>query len=69
MSQKNIKITRERLVDALVWNCPRYTRDGVLSACDNLDGTKSNCVKGSCSHVSDIFSTMAKIDAGEIVVY
>ena len=64
-----VKITRQRLIDALVWNCPRYTREGVCSACDNLDGTRSNCVKEHCSQVFDIFKTMAKIGNGEIVVY
>ena len=42
---KRTKISRQLLVDALVWNCPRYTRDGFASCCDNLDGTYSNCVK------------------------
>lgn len=64
-----IKITRQLLTDALVWNCPQYTRDGALSRCNNLDGTYSNCVKGQCSRVSDIFSTMVKIKNGEIEVF
>ena len=66
---KRTKISRQLLVDALVWNCPMYTRNGFASCCDNLDGTYSNCVKGKCSHVSDIFKTMVKIDAGEIEVF
>jgi hypothetical protein len=64
-----VKITRQRLTDALVWNCPRYTRNGFASCCDNLDGTYSNCVKDQCSQVFDIFKTMAKIAAGEIEVF
>lgn len=63
------KITRQLLIDALVWNCPFYTKDGALSRCANLDGTYSNCVKGQCSQVSDIFSTMVKIQNGEIEVF
>ena len=66
---KRTKISRQLLVDALVWNCPRYARDGFASCCNNLDGTYSNCVKDKCSQVFDIFQTMAKIDAGEIEVF
>lgn len=66
---KTIKITRQLLIDALVWNCPLYKKDGALSRCNNLDGTYSNCVKGQCSRVSDIFSTMVKIKNGEIEVF
>ena len=65
---KRTKISRQLLVDALVWNCPRYTRSGAFSACNHFDGTYSNCVKDKCSQVFDIFKTMAKIDAGEIEV-
>ena len=68
-TSKAVKITRQRLIDALVWNCPRYTREGAFSACDNFDGTRSNCVKELCSQVSDIFKTMAKIEKNEIIVY
>ena len=64
----NIRITRELLTDALVWNCPRYTRDGISSKCDNWDGTYTNCVKGHCSRVGDIFRTMRQIKDGEIYV-
>lgn len=67
--QGAVKITRQRLIDALVWNCPRYTRNGFASCCDNLDGTYSNCVKDKCSQVFDIFKTIAKIGAGEIEVF
>lgn len=65
------KITRQLLIDALVWNCPFYKKDGVLSRCYNLDGTYSNCVgkSGQCSMVSDFFSTMVKIKNGEIEVF
>lgn len=66
---KRTKISRQLLVDALVWNCPRYTRQGAFSACDHFDGTYSNCVKDKCSQVFDIFKTMVKIDNGEIEVY
>jgi hypothetical protein len=66
---KRTKISRKLLVDALVWNCPFYTRDGFVSRCNNMDGTYSNCVKDQCSQVNDIFKTMAKIDAGEIEVF
>ena len=66
---KRTKISRQLLVDALAWNCPRYTRNGFASCCDNLDGTYCNCVKDKCSQVFDIFKTMAKIDAGEIEVF
>lgn len=66
---KHTKISRSLLVDALVWNCPRYYHNGFSSCCDNMDGTYSNCVKDKCSQVSDIFKTMAKIDAGEIEVF
>jgi len=69
MVKKVVKITMQRLVDALVWNCPQYTRDGAFSACNNGDGTKSNCVKEKCSHVHNIFRTMADIQEGKIVVY
>lgn len=66
-----VKITRQLLTDALVWNCPRYTRQGAFSCCDNLDGTYSNCVgkAGTCSQVFDIFRTMVKIKNGEIEVF
>lgn len=65
------KITRQLLIDALVWNCPLYKKDGVVSRCYNLDGTYSNCVGKSsqCSQVSDIFSTMVKIKNEEIEVF
>ena len=66
---KRTKISRNLLVDALVWNCPRYYNNGFSSCCDNMDGTYSNCVKDKCSQVSDIFKTMTKIDAGEIEVF
>lgn len=66
---KRTKISRQLLVDALVWNCPMCTRNGFVSYCDNMDGTYSNCVKDRCSQVFDIFKTMAKIDAGEIEVF
>lgn len=65
---RRTKISRQLLTDALVWNCPRYTKQGAFSACDNLDGTYSNCVKDKCSQVFDIFKTMARIDNGEIEV-
>lgn len=65
------RITRQLLTDALVYNCPRYTRDGFASRCSNLDGTFSNCTgkSGGCSYVSDIFQTMQKIADGEIEVW
>ena len=66
---QGVKITRQRLIDALVWNCPFYTRNGFASCCDNLDGTYSNCVKDKCSQVSDIFKTMGEIERGEIEVF
>ena len=66
---KRTKISRRLLIDALVWNCPRYTRSGAFSTCDQLDGTFSNCVKDQCSQVFDIFRTMVRIDNGEIEVY
>ena len=67
----SVRITRQLLIDALVWHCPRYTREGVCSRCDNLDGTFSNCVgkAGQCSQVFDIFRTMVKIQNGEIEVF
>lgn len=70
-SAAGVKITRQLLTDALVWNCPRYTRNGAFALCDNLDGTFSNCVgkAGGCSQVSDIFRTMVKIKSGEITVF
>ena len=67
--KKRTKISKKLLVDALVYNCPRYTRQGAFACCDNLDGTLSNCVKEQCSYVSDIFKTMVKIDNGDIVVF
>jgi hypothetical protein len=66
---KRTKISKALLIDALVWNCPFYERDGIFSCCNNLDGTHSNCVKGQCAMVSDIFKTMEKIDNGEIIVF
>ena len=66
---KRTKISKALLIDALVWNCPFYVKDGVFSRCSNLDGTYSTCVKDKCSMVSDIFKTMVKIDNGEITVY
>lgn len=45
------KITRQLLIDALVWNCPLYIKDGVLSRCANLDGTYSNCVGKSAQEI------------------
>ena len=69
--QNVVKITRQLLTDALVWNCPRYVRDGACSRCDNFDGTYTNCVGkcGQCSQVTDIFKTMVKIQNGEITVW
>jgi hypothetical protein len=33
---KRTKISRQLLVDALVWNCHRYTRSGAFSACNHF---------------------------------
>ena len=63
-------IRPESLVDALVWHCPRYSRDGIFSCCiDPGDGSRSNCVKGYCSRVFDIFKTIAQIENKEITVF
>lgn len=67
--KKRTKLNKALLVDALVWNCPRYVRDGAFSRCSNFDGTYTNCVKDKCSQVTDIFRTMIKIDNKEIIVY
>ena len=69
MPNGKTKISKKLLIDALVWNCPRYSREGPCSCCIDLDGTRSNCVKDQCSQVFDIFKTMVKIDEGEIYVY
>ncbi len=70
MAKKTYHIKRSVLIDALVWNCPRYSRDGVLSCCLSLTGgSSSNCVKEQCSRVADIFRTMAKIENEEIIVF
>lgn len=66
---KRVKLNKSLLIDALVWNCPYYTHDGVFSRCNNMDGTYSNCVKEKCSMVGNIFKTMEKIGKGEIIVF
>lgn len=69
-TKKRVLLKRDVLIDALVWNCPRYSRDGVASCCVSLvDGSQSNCVKELCSHVFDIFKTMAQIENKEIIVW
>lgn len=63
-------LKRDILIDALVWNCPLYSRDGIASCCVSLiDGSRSNCVKERCSRVFDIFKTMAQIENKEIIVW
>lgn len=69
MANGKTKISKRLLIDALVWHCPRYSREGPCSCCIDSDGTRSNCVKERCSQVFDIFRTMVKIDEGEIYVY
>jgi len=71
MSTKNkTPLKRGLLIDALVWNCPRYSREGAFSSCISLtDGSRSNCVKEHCSRVFDVFRTMAQIQTGEIIVF
>lgn len=66
---KRVLLKRGLLIDALVWNCPRYTREGVLSCCLHLDGTRTNCNKELCSRVFDIFKTMTQIENKEIIVW
>ena len=72
--QKAVKITRDLLTKAIVYNCPRYTRNGGVGvpphACADLDGGFTNCpgVAGLCSQVGDIFKTMVRIKNGEIDV-
>ena len=71
---QQVKITRDLLTRALVWNCPRYTRLGghgePSHACSNFDGTFTNCpgAAGLCTQVTDIFKTMVRIKNGEIDV-
>ena len=68
--KKTVLLKRGLLIDALVWNCPRYSRDGIASCCVSLtDGSRSNCVKEHCSRVFDIFKTMAQIENKEIIVF
>ena len=73
-TQNRVKITRPLLTKALVWLCPRFTRQGSKGepawACSNFDGTFSNCVGlcEQCSQVMDVYQTMAKIGNGEIEV-
>lgn len=70
MAKKRLQIKRDVLIDALVWNCPRYSRDGFASCCVSLtDGSRSNCTKERCSRVFDIFRSMARIENGEIIVF
>ena len=67
---KRVLLKRALLIDALVWNCPRYSREGVFSCCISLtDGSRSNCVKEKCSRVFNIFKTMAQIENKEIYVF
>lgn len=69
-SRKRTKLSKRLLIDALVWNCPFYVKDGVFSRCHNIaTDTYSNCVKEGCTMVSSIFKTMEKIDKGEIEVF
>ena len=69
-TKKRVLIKRDVLIDALVWNCPRYSRDGLASCCVSLtDGSRSNCVGEHCSRVFDIFKTMAQIENKEIYVF
>ena len=69
-----VKITRDLIVKALVWHCPRYTRQGSKGepshSCSNFDGTFTNCpgTVGLCSLVGDFFKTMVQIRNGEIDV-
>ena len=70
MAKKILHIKIDVLIDAIVWNCPRYSRDGFASCCVSLtDGSRSNCVRERCSQVFDIFRTMARIENGEIIVF
>lgn len=69
MAKKLNIIKRETLIDALVWNCPYYTRDGIFSCCQDLFGNQTNCTKETCSRVSNIFKTMAQIEKNEIIVF
>lgn len=67
---KRTKLSKRLLIDALVWNCPFYVRDGAFSRCHDIaTDTDSNCVKDKCTMVSEIFKTMEKIDKGEIEVF
>jgi hypothetical protein len=69
-TKKRVLLKRDVLIDALVWNCPRYLRDGVASCCVSLvDGSQSNCVKERCSQVFNIFKTMEQIENKEIIVF
>ena len=69
-----VKITRDLLTKALVWECPRYTRGGGTKtpphACSSFDGTFTNCPgsAGLCAQVTDVFRTMVRISKGEIDV-
>jgi hypothetical protein len=65
-----VKITRDLLAKALTYHCPFYTREGVFSCC-NQGGRRTNCGGAAmlCTHVTDIFRTMAKIAKGELEVY
>ena len=72
--QTAVKITRDLLTKAIVYNCPRYNRNGGVGvpphACADLDGGFTNCpgAAGLCSQVGDIFKTMVRIKNGEIDV-
>ena len=69
-NKKRVLLKKDVLIDALVWNCPRYSRDGVASCCVSLvDGSQSNCVKEHCSQVFNIVKTMAQIENKEIIVW
>lgn len=65
--KRPLKLSRQLLIDALVYNCHSYEGDGFCSHCSQ-GGVRSNCVKENCSRVGDIFRTMQEIADGKISV-
>lgn len=58
---------KQEWIDALVWTCPMYIRDGAFSRC--ASGTNCKGKAALCSHVTDVLRAYARIKNKEIEVF
>lgn len=58
---------KQEWIDALVWTCPYYIRDGAFSRCAN--GTSCKGKQALCTHVTDVLNAYVKIKNKEIEVF